>query len=374
MTEVAPPGVRFVGAGKVGRLGAPAHRRIPVALDPAGTPELLIIEQEVMRTASARREVVYSIPDALGVNGDTQIGRSRANRIMGVSEPDVGPGTVEPVCPFCGVADREAALDQRAAYREDNPRPFAPGIHQVVLTDRPVHTLDGVRLGDIRDAYEQFFELAADGGGRIDGVTIGMNWGDLSKSGASQLHFHYQVGGLGPDNFNAGDLIGYLCAAYRAAWPGRDYFTDYVGGLERAGLVLERNAHALLCVPVAQRFRNEMQIIVEPTAGTNILETTTAARAAVAELEYRAVRIYNAIRMAAKARQFNYNIVWYATRFSAGDTAGQRLVISLYPRTSVYAFYELSQNYVIDEFPWTCAANLRSAGQSEERKGGSGFA
>lgn len=86
----------------------------------------------------------------------------------------------------------------------------------------------------------------------------------------------------------------------------------------------------------------------------NILETTKEVRKCIGNLEHLTYQIY-------QHRDLNiqsFNTLMYATRFSAKNDYGQRLIISIYPRTAIIALSELAGRNVVDSFPWRSASQL----------------
>ncbi len=330
-----------------------AELRTPLRRHPDGRLELILLAQPTANNT----DVILSVPDALGVNGETQIGLSRANRIMQAGQTSMAAGSTAGKCTLCPT-DKPAAGGP-AAFSVDNGRPFGPLIHKVVVSRKHIETLNDEALGDaVRDSTEQFYEIAFQGrkamGESLDGLTIGMNLGEYARSGASQLHFHYQVTGLGKGNYNAGDRLGAICRAYQEK-SGADYLEDYERALTDANLVVARNESAIAYAPVSPRFKGEVQIMLCKCQVGNILNTTEGDRKALADLQCKTMQRFH--RLGCQA----LNQVWYTTRFSAKDDIGQRLIISLCPRTSIFAFYELSGNNVIDVLPWKSAQTLRAA-------------
>src|SRR4030042_947631 len=124
-------------------------------------------------------------------------------------------------------------------------------------------------------------------------MTVGMNFGAYLLSGASQIHYHYQVAGLGSANSNMGDMLGELCRDYRLCDPKQDYLSDYEAALRRTKQVLEENECGILYVPVAQRMKHELQVMVRRPEIGNLRDTDKEIRGMLAALEYRAIQIYD---------------------------------------------------------------------------------
>ncbi|MBW8874752.1 MAG: hypothetical protein JF614_07280 [Acidobacteria bacterium] len=327
----------------------PAAPRTPVHRQ-ADTLRLLMLAQPTLNG----QDTILTVPDALGINGDTQIGLARANRILppGLSGSPVQPSSPSP-CSLCGTL--KGKPESRPSEVRDNVRPFGPLLHKVVFSREHIEDLGAVTREAVRDSCERFYEIATSPVSDLDGLTIGLNFGEYARSGASQIHFHYQVAGFSENNFNAGDRLGGLCQAYRESFAGADYLSDYEKLLREAGLLIAENEGALAYSPISPRFKGEVQIMVKDPEVGNIVDTTQAVRDSLAELEHQTMLTYNRLGCAA------FNEVWYMTRFSQENVHGQRLIISMAPRTSILAFYELSGNYVIDVLPWTAAETLRGA-------------
>jgi diadenosine tetraphosphate (Ap4A) HIT family hydrolase len=327
-----------------------------------GRPELVVLEQPT-RNGS---EIVLTIPDALGINGDTQIGFSRASRIIQAGRNSPSANRLSVGCAFCG---HIRVQEDRHALQTDNSRPFGPLVHKVIFSKDHIECLKDVGGEEIRDSTEQFFEIATRAysqfGESFDGLGIGMNFGEYANSGASQAHFHYQVVGLGKANYNPGDRLGELCRAYRMSHAGADYLSDYEEALRRADLVVTEtnDGLAFAYTPISPRFRGEIQILLRRRGrlrqAGNILETTAEERDALSRLQYDIIRRFAQLGCEA------LNQIWYMTRISTKNIWDQRMVISLCPRTSVLAFYELSGNSVIDTAPWVSAQALRTRKPSD---------
>jgi hypothetical protein len=185
-------------------------------------------------------------------------------------------------------------------------------------------------------------------------------------------------------SFNTGDVIGAQCRAYKEDTGGRDYLEDYlelldkpISGKELAAqlgkdlgipdgdsdyklAVASAGDNALLYVPIAQRFTNELQIMVTRRKNGqcigNILETDESVRESIAALEYTAYRLYRRIYAASN---LTFNTIMHGTRFKDENEQGQRLIISICPRMNKIAFSELLNRYVVDEFPFVSASRMR---------------
>ncbi|HEY1254183.1 MAG TPA: hypothetical protein VGF01_05340 [Terracidiphilus sp.] len=321
----------------------------------AGQVELLLLQQPT----KGEKDTVLSVPDVLGVNGETQIGLARKSRIMQAGQTS-GPAAASPQA--CSLCDDTCQEDDRSALQVDNAKPFGPLLHKVVFSKKHIDSLGNIGMAEVHDSTEQFYEIAQQGLNvmkqALDGLVIGMNFGEYLRSGASQIHFHYQVTGLGRANYNSGDRLGAFCRAYRQVYPEADYLTDYETALRKADLVVaETTKHlAFAYAPISPRFKGEVQIMLgRSSQAGNILQTTSEERKALAELQCDIIRRFELLGCRA------LNQVWYMTRFSEEDDCGQRLVISVCPRTSIIAFYELFGNSVIDTLPWEAAQTLRAA-------------
>lgn len=305
------------------------------------------------------RDKVYTIPDALGSGGDTQVGESRKCRVMPPGQTANPPEASKDKCDF----DNPPGGVDRKMLEVDNVNPFGPMVHKLVYSRRHIEKLREIEHDDLADAVTQFFEIAQGGcrrfGATFDGLAIGMNFGEYLRSGASQRHLHYQVAGISPATYNPGDRLGALCRGYRRVHPGQDYLSDYEEALIDANLVVARaaNCHAFAFAPISPRFKGEIQIMLSRREGKNgnILDTTPREREALGELQYILLRRLDWLDCVA------LNQLWYTTRFSTANTFGQRLIVSICPRTSIMAQYELLGYSVIDMMPWQAAATLRAA-------------
>jgi len=321
-----------------------------------GHPELVTLAQPT-RGGS---ETVLTIPDALGINGDTQIGFSRASRIMQAGRNSFSANSQLDGCGFCG---HIPARGGSKVLQTDNSRPFGPLVHKVIFSKEHIEHLKDVGFDEIRQATELFFEISAktyaDLGDSFDGLGIGMNFGEYSRCGASQAHFHYQVVGLGKANYNPGDRLGGLCQAYKRSHNDADYLSDYETALRCADLIVTEtdDGLALAYTPISPRVKGEVQILLRHRGcgrqAGNILETTIEERDALSRLQHDIIHRFAQLGCEA------LNQVWYMTRFSAINHWDQRLIVSLCPRTAVFAFYELFGNSVIDTAPWRSALALR---------------
>jgi len=229
----------------------------------------------------------------------------------------------------------------------------------MVVSDRHVqnsHDLSEMLLVSI---WERLHELSFRYQTMIEGASIGLNFGAYALCGASQPHLHYSFAGIGPNNVNASDAITEACRRYAIEYPGRDYQTDYISALCRAKLIVAKNTHGVLYVPIAQRFRHELQIMPRAPGVGNLLDTTPAQRVGLARLEFLAHTIYARMVHVGVPEVEALNSVWYTTRFNVRAMPEQRLVVALTPRTAILAFYELLRNFVVDVLPWDSAAELR---------------
>jgi diadenosine tetraphosphate (Ap4A) HIT family hydrolase len=319
-----------------------------------GIVDLVVLSQQTKNGT----EAVFSVPDVLGIHGETQIGLSRQNRIM---QQTADGRSRSGRCSLCAdIPASPSSGANRPAFEVDNIRPFGPLIHKVVGSRRHLTEIKDVTVDEVLDCVELFYECAVSGRatiGRLDGLTIGMNFGEYPSSGASQPHFHYQIAGMGPANYNAADRLGVLCRAYRRLYAGADYLDDYAHALAASGLVVIEHPLAIAYVPISQRFKAEVQIMLSRTGAGNILDTTADERHALAGLQLDVMNRLERLGYVA------LNQVWYSTRFSTMNDCGQRLIISVFPRSSksIVAFYELSGNQVIDTLPWDSAQLVRES-------------
>jgi diadenosine tetraphosphate (Ap4A) HIT family hydrolase len=363
--------------------------------------------------------IITSIPDALGINGETLIGQGRASRpkpdATYAPKPSYDKDTVEAIFPILLQPENEWVLnaivestdngrllewmdlhldeerfkslkrkirlnpaitskictfcrDKHStelpqeigyAFSSNNPAPFGPFVHKVlILTEPEKHYISQITFDDILGLYEEVYSIAVEArkkfGELVDGLNYGSNIGEYQQSGASQPHLHSQLTAIGKYSFNAGDKLGLMCQAYLEMY-NRDYLADYIKALDGANLVLAENEHAILYVPIAQRFNAETQIMVKNETVGNILNTTDEIRRAIAKLEYKAFEAYQGLKLQ------SFNTVMYATRFSTTNNYQQRLIVSIYPRTAKIGFSELADHYVIDELPWDSAEKIRDA-------------
>ena len=352
----------------------PTPKNVIVTQDPAELPPYPLnppVRSPLKRTGQGLRFVilqqptksgkdkVYTIPDALGSGGDTQIGESRKSRVMPPGQTANPPEAPNDKCDF----DKPPEGVDRKMLEVDNIKPFGPMVHKLVYSRRHIEKLREIKPDDLPDAVAQFYEIAENGcctfGAVFDGLAVGMNFGEYLRSGASQRHLHYQVAGISPATYNPGDRLGALCQAYRSVHPGEDYLSDYEEALVAANLVVGRasNGRAFAFAPISPRFKGEVQIMLTRREGQNghILDTTPQEREALGELQYILLRRLDWLGCVA------LNQLWYMTRFSTANTFGQRLIVSICPRTSIMAQYELLGYSVIDMMPWEAAATLRAA-------------
>jgi len=282
-------------------------------------------------------------------------------------------------CIFCileGEKIKDTTGENKGAISINNDYPFGPLIHKVLILQTKEHDISEISAEHISRFYELLViiterakkQLESD----LDGITYGMNYGlprvykgqQVIAAGASQLHIHTQVTGIGKNSYHAGDTIGALCKAYKNEHD-RDYLGDYMEALKNFSLIIDEDEHALLYVPIAQRFNYELQIMIkEPNIG-NILQTSVAIRQSIARLEYLAYSIYQHHDININS----FNTVMHSTRFSAHNDYNQRMIISIYPRTTIVAFSELAGRYVVDSFPWEVAAKMQGIKESLLHKG-----
>ncbi len=327
--------------------------------DGKGKPSLCVRYHETSpaksdRLAGQTHSDVYSVVDPLGISGETHIGLERAKREVSTPKDDTWRRIKEISKKECSLCDecREMSCLEGQAIAVNNGAPFAPLVHKLVVPCAHRIRLQEIQLGDLEASWEKIHEIAIENSGKLDGITVGMNFGAYALSGASQPHLHYQVAGIGKANHNAADRLGEICEEYKAKHSGSDYLEDYIEALRRSGLVIAKNPRAILYVPIAQRVKHELQIMSRRSSVGNILNTEPEDRAAFAELEHLAMRIYAKLGIEA------LNEVWYQSRFEQ-EPAKQRMIVSMYPRTAIVAFYELSGNHVVDQFPWNSAQELK---------------
>jgi diadenosine tetraphosphate (Ap4A) HIT family hydrolase len=309
---------------------------------------------------------VTSIPDPLGINGETLVGKERAGRPLPTPETPIADGMDFSSCVFC----KMLPSPNGKAVSEDNLRPFGPLLHKVLFVGDQKHHSYELTRDDISSLYEELY-LVADKNRRdldgLDGVSYGMNCGEYTATGATQAHLHSQVTGILKGSFNAADHIASMSLAWYDHYR-RDYLKDYEHALRheesiqscsepgseiRSNLIVAENEHALLYVPVAQRFRCELQIMMKVPGVANILDTTPMMRGAIAEMEEAAIRAHRAMGM------FNFNTITYGSRFSTTSEQNLRFIVSISPRTAIIALAELLHRYVVDELPWACADRIR---------------
>jgi LmbE family N-acetylglucosaminyl deacetylase/diadenosine tetraphosphate (Ap4A) HIT family hydrolase len=274
-------------------------------------------------------------------------------------------------CIFCNVKPGRIidSLGQTSGVVSiNNDYPFAPIMHKVLILQERKHDITEITADEVSSFYEMFYKIAITArnefGESLDGCTYGMNYGlariykgkQVIPAGASQPHLHTQVAGLSKSSFNAGDRIGLLCRAYHEKHQ-RDYLEDYIHAISQANLLLHEDDHAVLYIPIAQRFNFEVQIMVKDRAVGNILDTTPEIRKSLGRLEHLTYMMYQNEELSIQS----FNTVMYATRFSAKNNYGQRLVVSIYPRTTIMALSELAGRNVVDSFPWDAAAALRGS-------------
>jgi len=285
--------------------------------------------------------------------------------------PDVPEEVLFANCIFCNVKEAQV-MDSLGhpgtAISIHNDFPFAPLMHKVLILQQRKHDISQITADEITCFYELLhkcaIEASKDFSDRIDGFTYGMNYGlprihkgrQVIAAGASQPHLHSQVGALTRTSFNAGDRVGLMCMAYGQQY-GRDYLADYLEALRTADLVIDEDDNAVLYVPIAQRFNYEVQIMVKDPKVGNILDTSPAVRRSLGRMEHLSYMMY-------QHREINiesFNTVLYATRFSFKNTVGQRMILSIYPRTTIMALSELAHRSVVDSLPWQVSAVLKRA-------------
>jgi LmbE family N-acetylglucosaminyl deacetylase len=383
-------------------------------------------------------QLVTCIPDPLGINGETLIGKRRAERpqsqanpappaefeestfqtlfplfadprndwllsalVEGITNPRIlgwiyrqldsipdpprvnnlkkklllNPDVPEDIlfrnCIFCNVKPGQIVDSlgiTGGVISIHNDYPFAPQIHKVFILQQRKHDISQITAEEIFFFYELMHKVALDSihlfGDALDGFTYGMNYGlprihkgrQVIAAGASQPHLHSQVGALTRASYNAADRIGCICRAYKAA-NNRDYLADYLEALRNANLIIAEDDHAVLFVPVAQRFNYELQIMAKNPAIDNIRDTTPVVRKSLGYFEHLAYMIYQHGDINIQS----FNTVMHATRFSSSNDYGQRLILSVYPRTTIMALSELAYRNVVDMLPWYAASKLRQA-------------
>src|SRR5579863_5028309 len=104
---------------KVARFQAAASKGVHITVKPDNVPKVCVgpgLRTPIHRLDGGKLEfvllaqptsddceVILTVPDVLGMHGDTQIGEGRANRIMPASQTSVGasPKPDERVCDLC---------------------------------------------------------------------------------------------------------------------------------------------------------------------------------------------------------------------------------------------------------------------------------
>jgi hypothetical protein len=280
--------------------------------------------------------------------------------------PRLPASVLEKDCPFCEIIN-----DRRDSPREssadiisiDNDYPFAPIVSKVLIV-RDSHSFSEVDEEGLFQLYS-FFQVESERlislHQELDFLNFGINHGlpglfggKLSHgAGASQPHVHSQVTGGTSASYNGCDRLVSICQAYWRS-TGRDYLADYFAALRNNGLVLAEDDNALLYVPIGQRFNRELQISVKSGAMSTIRTLD--------EKTLRSISAYHrlAFRLLEEQEIQSHNVITHSSRFSETDTCGQRLIITLCPRTNVLAFSELLNRHPIVELPWEYAAKLRN--------------
>ncbi len=315
---------------------------------------------------------VYSIPDVLGVYGETLVGLRRGGRDV----PKFPAGDRE--------LDKCWACDDEEGCSVNNPRPFGPLVHKVLFVPTTKfgmkHDVKEIRAADLHLLYNEAYRITKEAkerhGNALDGVAYGMNCGEYVLCGETQPHIHSQLAGLPPGSENAADRLGALCENWHKQEDGASYLDAYLKALRRkvrvgekdgvpvsdphgaateSSLIIDENKDAVLVVPVSQRFRGSMQIIVKHEGMGNLLQTTDDIRHSIAKLEHRAIMACCLLGYTA------FNCISYATRFSADTPYDQRFIVNIYPRSGIIALSELLGRYVCDEMPWKSAMCIRDA-------------
>jgi LmbE family N-acetylglucosaminyl deacetylase/galactose-1-phosphate uridylyltransferase len=312
---------------------------------------------------------IYNQLDQIPILSELDRKRVDSLRKQILLNPAVPPEILFTTCIFCNVKGeqvQDSMPREQSVFSIHNDFPFAPIMHKVLILKERKHDIAEITANEISYFYEMLYRVVKEAkekfGKSLDGITYGMNYGlprivkgrSVIASGASQPHLHSQVAGLGADSFNAADRIGIMCNAYRRKYR-RDYLEDYLTALRDANLIVEENDEAVLFVPIAQRFNYELQIMVKKRGLGNILRTFPRIRRAIGELEHLAYMLYQHDELGIQS----FNTVMYATRFSGKPNLYQRLIVSIYPRTSILALSELAHRSVVDSYPWVAAARLR---------------
>jgi N-acetylglucosamine malate deacetylase 1 len=271
-------------------------------------------------------------------------------------------------CIFCNVTQSQVinSLDRHnSAIAINNDFPFGPVMHKVLMLQERKHDISEINAFEIESFYELLFEISVKArkqyGDFLDGVTYGMNYGlpkiikgtQIIASGASQPHLHSQVAGITKFSNNSGDKIGNICRYYHTKYT-RDYLADYLTALRNANLIVDEDDFTVLYVPIAQRFNYELQIMVKDPKIGNILETNSDIWKSIAKMEHLAYNIYQNEELSIQS----FNTIMHSTRFSHKNTYLQRLIISIYPRTTILALSELANRNVVDSFPFASASKL----------------
>lgn len=311
----------------------------------------LVLRRQLISNVNAD---IYSVMDPLAIHGETHIAPNRQRRNIGTVHTAARRqhARLSPAeCDLCKAAPEKSR--DLGAFAINNTSPFGPNLHQLVVTRRHIESLGDIRLEDLQAIWTVLHRIAADESLQA-GLLVGMNFGESILSGASQPHLHYQITGLSAENHNVADRLGQKCREYTQLSCDADYLADYLQALERANLVIERNDFAVLYVPIAQRVRYELQfMLLDPSVG-NLRDASPAQCNAMSELEYKAIRLYHRLGIQA------FNEMWYMTRFGLTTLTKQRLIVSLCPRTVTLGFFELSQHFVVDQFPWNVIDEIQN--------------
>lgn len=388
VTFIADPlgihGETLIGQGRTERPRAEAHPAPSARLEEETVKALFPIfvhpDNEWLLSALIEgldnKNILGYIHDQLDQINDHQRVENLKRKIL--LNPFVPEQILFDKCIFCNIKLSQV-IDSLGtpgtAVSIHNDYPFAPLMHKVVILQQRKHDIAHMTPEEITSFYELLYQIvkrARDDYPDLDGITYGMNYGlprihkgkQVVASGASQPHLHSQICALTRDSLNVADRLGLLCSGYRKRH-GRDYLDDYLKALREADLVLKESEDAILYVPIAQRFNYEVQIMVKSSTVGHILETTPQIRKAIGELEYQAYMMYQHHDVDIQS----FNTVMYATRFSAKNDCGQRMIISVYPRTTIIALSELANRYVVDSYPWSIASVLKGAWENVLARG-----
>jgi len=332
-------------------------------------------EKLIHRGREIPAEPITERTDPLGTGSTSVISLSRARR-PGSGAKKAAPPKEEKPCEFCDTKNIAGPIvNYKKVTVGRNLFPFLDG-HEVLIFKKHIEHMNEIRLPHIVSMFDVLYKrmaVIADKG-KFMKLTAGMNFGGKDKpwdAGASVRHWHMQLGANTEDSFIQSDIIADTVDIYRREI-GVDIFDYYHIALRRAGLVIWEDNNAVLFAPFAPMFKDQLEIFCKSPSAANFIDADSSTRKSVNLALYLAIRGLTELKVPlnpenpsdlsnlipAGVESFNMN---FSQRNLNDRRVGQRLMLSIKPRSSTLAFAELAGLYVIDRYPEHTAQFMRMA-------------